>query len=45
MNRFFVNETGAGEAVITGEDLKHLAAVLRLKKGDNVMLSEGRGHK
>ena len=43
MNRFFVNETGAGEAVITGEDLKHLASVLRLKKGDHVMLSDGRG--
>jgi len=43
MNRFFVNDIGPGEAVITGEDLKHLASVLRLKKGDHVMLSDGRG--
>lgn len=43
MNRFFVNDIGPDGAVIAGEDLKHLSSVLRLKKGDHVMLSDGRG--
>ena len=43
MNRFFVENTGPDTAVIAGEDLKHLASVLRLKKGDHVMLSDGKG--
>ena len=43
MNRFFVSDIGPDEAVITGEDLKHLVSVLRLRKGDHVMLSDGRG--
>ena len=43
MNRFFVSDIGLETAVIEGEDLKHLASVLRLKKGDRVMLSDGRG--
>ena len=43
MNRFFVNDIGPEGAVIAGEDLKHLSSVLRLKKGDHVMLSDGRG--
>ncbi len=43
MNRFFVDNIGPGEAFITGEDHKHLSAVLRLKQGDHVMLADGRG--
>ena len=43
MNRFFVSEIGPETATVTGEDLKHLSAVLRLKKGDKVMLSDGKG--
>ena len=43
MNRFFVENIGPGVAVIEGEDCKHLASVLRLKKGDHVMLSDGKG--
>ncbi len=43
MNRFFVSDIGPEWAVISGEDLKHLSSVLRLKKGDRVMLSDGRG--
>ena len=43
MNRFFVQNPGPDKAVIEGEDLKHLSSVLRLKKGDHVMLSDGRG--
>ena len=44
MNRFFVENPGFGAAVVEGEDFKHLASVLRLKKGDCVMLSDGRGN-
>ena len=43
MNRFFVENIGPDAAVIEGEDLKHLSSVLRLKKGDHVMLSDGKG--
>ena len=43
MNRFFVENIGPQEAVIEGEDLKHLSSVLRLRRGDRVMLSDGRG--
>ena len=43
MNRFFVSDIGPGTAGIAGEDLKHLSSVLRLKKGDHVMLSDGKG--
>ena len=43
MNRFFVENPGPETAVITGEDWKHLSSVLRLRKGDCVMLSDGRG--
>ena len=40
MNRFFVDNIGPDTACIEGEDLKHLSSVLRLRKGDKVMLSE-----
>ena len=43
MNRFFVDNIGPDTACIEGEDLKHLSSVLRLRKGDRVMLSDGRG--
>ena len=43
MNRFFVDNIGPDTAVVEGEDLKHLSAVLRLKRGDHVMLSDGKG--
>ena len=43
MNRFFVDDIGPDAAVIEGEDLKHLSSVLRLRKGDHVMLSDGKG--
>ena len=43
MNRFFVDSIGPDAAVIEGEDLKHLASVLRLRRGDRVMLSDGKG--
>lgn len=43
MNRFFVDNIGPDTACIEGEDLKHLSSVLRLRKGDRVMLSDGKG--
>ena len=43
MNRFFVSDIGPEAAVIEGDDLKHLVSVLRLRKGDRVMLSDDRG--
>ena len=43
MNRFFVDNIGPDRAVIEGEDMKHLSSVLRLRKGDHVMLSDGKG--
>ena len=43
MNRFFVDNIGPDAAVIEGEDLKHLSSVLRLRKGDHVMLCDGKG--
>lgn len=43
MNRFFVDNIGPDGAVVEGDDFKHLASVLRLKKGDRVMLSDGKG--
>ena len=44
MNRFFVENIGPETAVVEGEDFKHLSSVLRLRKGDHVMLSDGRGN-
>ncbi len=43
MNRFFVDNIGPEGAIIEGEDLKHLSSVLRLRKGDTLMLSDGKG--
>lgn len=46
MNRFFVTPDDMTEdsAVITGEDVKHISRVLRMRRGDRVMLSDGRGY-
>ncbi len=44
MNRFFVKNPGPEMAVVEGEDFKHLSSVLRLKKGERVMLSDGQGN-
>ncbi len=43
MHRFFVDEIDGDTAGITGDDLTHLSRVLRLKKGDALTLSDGRG--
>lgn len=43
MSRFFAKCTAPGEASLSGEDLKHLKTVLRLKIGDAVTLCDGSG--
>lgn len=43
--RFFISPdqiTGAG-AVVTGEDVRHIASVLRMKTGDELLLCDGEG--
>ncbi len=46
MNRFFVRpeDISKDSAAITGEDVKHIARVLRMQSGDKVMLSDGLGY-
>ncbi len=46
MRRFFVTELGpdAEEAFIKTDELRHLKNVLRLKKGDEVTVFDGKGH-
>lgn len=43
MHRFFIaqNAVEGSKAVITGEDVQHIAKVLRLRSGDAVMLCDG----
>lgn len=45
MNRFFVNRENIEETAITitGEDVQHISKVLRLQKGDRIMLCDGEG--
>jgi 16S rRNA (uracil1498-N3)-methyltransferase len=44
MHRFFTNDIQTGRAVVRGDDVKHIAKVLRLKRGDAVQLCDGRGN-
>ena len=46
MNRFFIDPANivGTKASLYGEDVKHIAAVLRLKAGDQVTLCDGRGN-
>ncbi len=44
MHRFFTNEIQPNTAVVRGEDVKHIAKVLRLRAGDSVLLCDGRGN-
>ena len=43
MHRFFTSEIQSNTAVVRGDDVKHIAKVLRLRKGDAVQLCDGRG--
>ena len=44
MHRFFTNEIQPNTAVVRGDDVKHIAKVLRLREGDSVQLCDGRGN-
>lgn len=46
MNRFFVKSTNIEDSkiTITGEDVQHISKVLRLQKGDHIMLCDGEGN-
>lgn len=39
--RFFTENIGEDSAVITGEDVKHIISVLRMRKGDMAVLCDG----
>lgn len=46
MNRFFVDIDGRNigtDIIITGGDVNHIRNVLRLKNGDEILVSDGRG--
>ena len=42
MSRFFTSDIAGDTARITGEDVRHLARVLRLRVGDTVEICDGR---
>ena len=44
MHRFFTTEIQPNTAVVRGEDVKHIAKVLRLRAGDPVQLCDGNGN-
>lgn len=46
MNRFFVKRENITDELITvtGEDVQHISKVLRLEKGDSIVLCDGEGH-
>jgi 16S rRNA (uracil1498-N3)-methyltransferase len=43
--RFFISpdQVSGAEAVVTGEDVRHIATVLRMKTGDELLLCDGEG--
>ncbi|MDR3643634.1 MAG: 16S rRNA (uracil(1498)-N(3))-methyltransferase [Clostridia bacterium] len=43
MPRFFVSGFEGGTAVVTGEDARHIAKVLRMRIGEKLTLCDGRG--
>ena len=43
MHRFFTTEIQPNTAVVRGDDVKHIAKVLRLRAGDRVQLCDGNG--
>ena len=43
MHRFFTSDIQQNYAIIRGDDVKHIAKVLRLKTGDVVQLCDGQG--
>ncbi len=43
MPRFFINESPSRQAIITGEDSKHITKSLRMKVGESLVLCNGQG--
>ena len=43
MHRFFTTEIQQNTATVRGDDVKHIAKVLRLKAGDTIQLCDGNG--
>lgn len=43
MPRFFINESPDRQAIITGEDSKHITKSLRMKVGESLVLCNGQG--
>lgn len=43
MHRFFTTEIQQNTATVRGDDVKHIAKVLRLKSGDTIQLCDGNG--
>ncbi len=43
MPRFFIEAPGAGQAVITGADARHIARVLRMREGEAITLCDQQG--
>ena len=41
--RFFTENISEETAVVSGEDAKHIAVVLRMRAGDNAVLCDGKG--
>src|SRR5512147_1887334 len=43
--RFFISrdQVSGAEAVVVGEDVRHIATVLRMKTGDELLLCDGEG--
>lgn len=44
MHRFFTDRITGGDAWIEGDDVRHIARVLRLRAGDELTLCDGQGH-
>ncbi|MGZ5287586.1 MAG: RNA methyltransferase PUA domain-containing protein, partial [Flavisolibacter sp.] len=42
---FYVKELGRGELTLDEDTSKHMIMVLRMQKGDSVLLTDGKGQK
>ena len=43
MHRFFTEDIRGGTACVTGEDVRHIRRVLRMRDGDSAEICDGRG--
>ena len=44
MNRFFTEDIAGNTARITGEDVRHISCVLRLRVGEQIAICDGRAN-